>query len=222
MKNNTSDLKKILAFTHTLYGLKTLLRFKGLPYWEDAHWDRWDSVAEHCWRMAMLALTLHPYLQLKTDILKTLEIILIHDIVELTASDYSPIGKHGVGGGHAFDHQAFQNKYVREMAAAKTIFKSLPPKMSRKYIFLFQDYMNTKVDPKKATPEGKFAYALDKIEATVQIIDWRKLKKDWPREHFTKSIKYLFEWSDYDPALKAFCRLLKSEGLKILKPMKTS
>lgn len=210
------QLKLILAFAHDLHGLKTLLRFRGMPGWENAHWERWDSVAEHSYRMALLAVLISPHLKSALNLEKTLKMILIHDIVELVTNDFSPMEEHGGAGGHAFSKQAFANKYDREMAASKMIFKKLPPKQSKEFQLLFKEYINTKAYPTKATPEGKFAYALDKIEATIQIVDWRKTKNDWPQDHFKKSISYLFEWASYDPALKLFCKMIKKEGAEII------
>ncbi len=211
------ELAQILEFTHTLGGLKNLLRFKGMPFWEDAHWERWDSVAEHSHRMALLAIMLYPHLSTPITLEKTLKIILIHDVVELLTSDYSPMGKHGNAGGHAFDNQAFTTKYEREMAAAKQLFSALPPDQGIEFVNLFEEYINTKAFPGKATSEGKFAYALDKIEAVIQIIDYRKLNSDWSQEHFDKSMQYMFEWTSYDPGLLAFCELIRKEGSKITK-----
>lgn len=217
MSTTNQDLAKILEFTHYIYSLKTILRFRGMPGWEDGDWDRWDSIAEHSYRMALLGVMLEPYLKVKVDLFKTLKMILVHDIVEIIAKDYNPLAKQGEGGGHAFSHTAFQEKYLRELAAAKIIFKKLPAKFNSEFVSLFREYIDTKGNPELATPEGRFAYALDKIEAAIQVIDWRKTKKNWSKDHFAKSMKYMFEWSDYDPALKQFCQMIQTEGKKIIK-----
>lgn len=216
-KISPKTLSKILEFSHFVYGLKTILRFKGMPGWEDADWERWDSVSEHTHRMALLAILLEPYLIKKVNLLRTLKMILIHDVVELIAKDYSPLREQKDGGGHAFDAQEFTKKYLREISVARSIFARLPDELSKELNSLFVEYINTKANPKKATNEGKFAYALDKIEAVIQIIDWRRPRKNWEKENFQKSIKYLFEWSSFDPVLKQFCKLLKAEGEKIVK-----
>lgn len=207
-----SDLNEILKFCHYMFGLKKVLRFKGSPFLSDLKIDRWDSVAEHSYRMALLAIMLAPYLKTKIDLLKTLKITLIHDIVELKANDSNPFIKTGKQGGHAFDKKSFLDKYERETLAAKKIFAQLPKKVGQEFNELFLEYINSKAEPSLATPEGKFAYALDKIEAVIQIIDWRKAQKNWPKENFTKSMQYLFEWSSFDPGLKMFSNLLADEG----------
>lgn len=166
--------------------------------------------------MALLAVMLEPYIKTKVNLLKTLRMILIHDIVELTAKDFNPVAKHNKGGGHAFNHKAFNEKYQREINAAEEVFKELPKNFKKEFKSLFREYIGTKASPETATPEGKFAYALDKIEAAIQIIDWRAPKKNWQKEYFEKSMKYLFEWSSYDQTLKSFCDLIRKEGQQII------
>lgn len=172
MKTSTiSDLEAILTFTHEMYGLKTLLRFRGMPGWEDGDWDRWDSVAEHSYRMALLAVLITPYLSEEINLAKTLKMIFVHDVVELIAKDYNPLAKQGKAGGHAFNHKAFQDKYLREFSASKIVFNPLPKPIRSEFISLFREYIDTKGNPEIATLEGKFAYALDKIEAAIQVVD---------------------------------------------------
>ncbi len=207
-----NDLKRLLDFSHALYGMKKLLRFKGMPGWEHFTPERWDSVAEHTYRMAMLALQLEPYLKTKVNLSHTLKMILIHDIVELQALDYSPMGKHDNGGGHAFDKQAFQSKYEREIQASQSLFSSLPTEHAQAYQNLFQEYINTKAYPEKGTPEGRYAYALDKIEAVMQIIDWMHEGYTWDASRMEESRRYVTEWTAYEPALTEFVQLLFDEA----------
>ncbi len=210
------DLIKILNFTHEMHKVKGILRFKGMPGWENENIERWDSVAEHSYRMALLAVMIYPYLKEKPSLEKVLKMILIHDIVEIVALDYSPISSHGNGGGHAFDHDAFVEKYNREIDAANNIFKNLPEELSNEFISLFKEYINTKADKENSTVEGCFAYALDKIEATIQIIDWKKETKNWEKERFEKSMTYMHEWSDYDSVLKNLADLIEKEARLLL------
>lgn len=206
------NLTKILSFTHEIYKVKNLLRYKGMPGWENDNIERWDSVAEHSYRMAIMAVMISPYLEEKVNLEKVLKMILVHDIVEILALDYSPIASHGSGGGHAF-----QEKYKRELSASEIIFKELPEDLYKEFSALFAEYVNTKADKDASTPEGRFAYALDKLEATVQIIDWRKESKNWEKENFTKQMEYMHKWSDYDLNLKKFANLVEEEAKQLVK-----
>jgi 5'-deoxynucleotidase YfbR-like HD superfamily hydrolase len=142
--------------------------------------------------------------------------ILVHDIIEIEAIDYNPISTHGGGGGHAFDHSAFEEKYLREMKAARNIFEKLPSELAEDFMSLFEEYINTKAKKELATREGCFAYALDKIEAVVQVTDWKKWKNKSDNNYFKKSMDYMHTWSDYEPALKEFADLVEGEARKLI------
>ena len=213
---NNEDLIKILKFSHEIYKVKNLLRYKGMPGWENDNIERWDSVAEHSYRMALMSVMISPYLQEKINLEKVLKIILIHDIVEILALDYSPMSSHGNGGGHAFNENAFQEKYKREMMAAEIIFKNLPDNLYKEFTSLFAEYINTKANKELSTNEGRLAYALDKIEATIQIIDWRRESKNWEKGNFIKQMEYMPHWADYDLNLKNFASVVEKEARELV------
>jgi len=51
------SLKKFFDFATELEALKKLERFKGQPYWRDyPEIPRYESVADHTWRLGMLVL----------------------------------------------------------------------------------------------------------------------------------------------------------------------
>ena len=207
---NTKELEQILGFLHQMSAVKNLLRYKGMPGWEHAHIERWDSVAEHQWRFALMAVMYHKYIADKPDLLKTVKMILVHDIVELLAVDYSPVATHKGAGGHAFSDKAYTTKFEREEAAAHEIFRSLPEEQRDECIALWREYAMTKLEPETSTPEGRYAYALDKLEAQIQIVDWNG-GGTWTAERTEQSKKYAGEWSAYDPALSYVCNLLVEE-----------
>ena len=214
---NTEDLAKILSFTHEMYKVKNLLRFKGLSLWKNENIERWDSVAEHSYRMALLAIMIAPYLEEKVDLEKVLKMVLVHDIVEILALDYNPLFKQGDKGGHAFNENAFLEKYKREISAAESIFKNLPDELYKEFVSLFEEYINTKANKDSSTKEGRFAYALDKIEGTIQVIDWKKESKDWDKDYFEKSMEYMHTWTDYEPNLKNLADLIEKEAKELVK-----
>lgn len=206
-----TDIIQITKFLHTMNNLKHLLRYQGMPGWEGVQIDRWDSVAEHTYRMALMAMLYHPYIESKPNLERTLKMILVHDIVELIANDYSPMRGHNGAGGHAFDMNAYKDKYERESAAADIIFKDLPVDLKNECIGLWQEYAGTKLKGIDATAEGKYAYALDKLEAGMQIIDWKDKEFDWNAERTERNVKYTNEWAKYDPSLLQVAEFLKSE-----------
>ncbi len=205
------DVIEITKFLHSMHNLKQLLRFKGMPGWDNTSIDRWDSVAEHSYRMALMAVLYHQYIKPKPNLEQVLKMILVHDIVELIANDYSPMKGHNNAGGHAFNDKAYEDKYERENAAANLIFKDLPQKIKKECIYLWKEYANAKLHKEKATKESKYAYALDKLEAGMQIIDWNDKNVTWSTDRTERTIKYIKEWSNYDKTLKTVAEILELE-----------
>ncbi len=206
-----TDIEEITKFLHTMSNLKHLLRFKGMPGWENTAIDRWDSVAEHSYRMALMAVLYHPYIESKPNLEKTLKMILVHDIVELIANDYSPMKGHNGAGGHAFDMNAYKNKYERESVAAQIIFRDLPQATKEDCIALWKEYADTKLKDSEASSESKYAYALDKLEAGMQIVDWKENINKWTPERTERSSKYTEEWTKYDKTLSEVAEIIKAE-----------
>src|ERR1700712_5873741 len=52
---------------------------------------RQESVAEHTWRMSLMAVLLEPLLQQKIDTARLLKMIILHDLVEAEATDISAL-----------------------------------------------------------------------------------------------------------------------------------
>src|SRR5258705_1774579 len=52
---------------------------------------RQESVAEHTWRMSLMAVLIEPLLKQKVDTARLLKMIIIHDLVEAEAKDISAL-----------------------------------------------------------------------------------------------------------------------------------
>src|SRR5437764_9022274 len=52
---------------------------------------RQESVAEHTWRMSLMAILMEPLLKQNVDITRLLKMIIIHDLVEAEAGDISAL-----------------------------------------------------------------------------------------------------------------------------------
>lgn len=76
---------------------------------------RKENDAEHAWHMAIMTVLLAGYADEKIDVLKTVTMLLIHDIVEIDAGDT-----------YAYDEEALKTQKVREDAAKERIFSILP------------------------------------------------------------------------------------------------
>ena len=76
---------------------------------------RKENDAEHAWHMAIMTILLSEYAKEEIDVLKTVTMLLIHDIVEIDAGDT-----------YAYDEEAKKTQREREVKAADRIFGMLP------------------------------------------------------------------------------------------------
>ncbi len=76
---------------------------------------RKENDAEHSWHLAMCALVLQEYMPEPVDVARTVELVLIHDLVEIWAGD-----------AYAYDAQAQAAQHEKEVQAAEKLFGMLP------------------------------------------------------------------------------------------------
>lgn len=107
---------------------------------------RRENSAEHSWHLAMMALILHEYANEPVDLLHTLKLLLVHDIVELDAGDT-----------FAYDFDGARSKAAREQAAADRIFGLLPADQSPALRALWDEF------EARESAESCFANALDRL-----------------------------------------------------------
>jgi putative hydrolase of HD superfamily len=108
---------------------------------------RKENDAEHAWHMAIMTLLLSEYATEEIDVLRTISMLLIHDLVEIDAGDT-----------YAYDEDAKKTQGDRERRAADRIYGILPEDQGRKLYELWLEFEERK------TPEAKFARAMDNIQ----------------------------------------------------------
>ncbi len=111
---------------------------------------RQETDAEHAWHMALMAILLSEYSNEPIDILKTVTMLLIHDLVEIDAGDT-----------YAYDEAANKDKTEREKAGADRIFSILPQDQASALRALWDEF------EEEQTPEAKFAHAMDNIQPVM-------------------------------------------------------
>lgn len=109
-----------------------------------------ENDAEHAWHMSIMTLILSEYANENIDVLKTISMILIHDIVEIDAGDT-----------YAYDEEAKKTQKERELAAADRIFGMLPKDQAVKFRELWDEFEACE------TPEAKFARTMDNIQPAM-------------------------------------------------------
>lgn len=109
-----------------------------------------ENDAEHAWHMALMCLVLSEYVNEDIDLLKTISMILIHDIVEIDAGDT-----------YAYDEDGKKTQKTREEKAADRIFGLLPDDQRKKFRALWEEFEECK------TKESKFAHTIDNIQPAM-------------------------------------------------------
>lgn len=111
---------------------------------------RKENDAEHAWHMAIMTILLSEYANEKIDVLKTVTMLLIHDIVEIDAGDT-----------YAYDEEGKKTQHQREQAAAERIFGLLPADQAEKMKDLWEEFEQNE------TAEAKFAHTMDNIQPVM-------------------------------------------------------
>jgi putative hydrolase of HD superfamily len=125
--------------------------------------SRREDDADHSWHLAMMCAVLGEHSNEKIDVLKTMTMVLIHDLVEIDAGDT-----------YAYDPTANVSKMDRELAAAERIFNLLPEDQALQMRSLWDEF------EERRTPEAKFAATLDRLQPF--ILNAVSEGKSW-REH---------------------------------------
>ncbi len=112
--------------------------------------ERKENDAEHAWHMAIMAILLSEYANEAIDVLKTVTMLLIHDLVEIDAGDT-----------YAYDEEGKKTQREREEKAAGRIFGLLPRDQGEKLRKIWEEFEAWE------TPEAKFAHAMDNIQPTM-------------------------------------------------------
>ncbi len=139
-----SELTGILEFLRSAERLKNTVR--------SAHTSkgRRESVAEHTWRLCLMALVLKDHFP-KVDFERLVKICIIHDLGEAIGGDIpAPLqGSEGAKAG-------------QERADLMKLLDPLPEELRNEITSLWDEYEQA------STPEARLAKALDKLETILQ------------------------------------------------------
>ena len=111
---------------------------------------RRENDAEHAWHMAIMTVLLSEYANEKIDVLRTVTMLLIHDIVEIDAGDT-----------YAYDEEGIKTQRERECKAADRIYALLPEDQKKKLRDIWEEFEAGE------TPEAKFAHTMDNIQPAM-------------------------------------------------------
>lgn len=135
-------LEKQLSFLREIDRLKTVVRQSPL-----LDKSRKENSAEHSWHLAMYALLLNEYASGSVNTNRVIQMLLLHDIVEIDVGDFP------IHGGSSSTLQVEQ-----ESRAAQRLFGLLPPQQGDELLALWQEFEGAE------TEDAKFAKALDRFQ----------------------------------------------------------
>lgn len=108
---------------------------------------RKENDAEHAWHMAVMTVLLSEYANEEIDVLRTMTMLLIHDLVEIYAGDT-----------YAYDEEGKKTQKSREIAAADRLFQMLPEDQGKKFREIWEEF------EAENTPESRFARTMDNLQ----------------------------------------------------------
>ena len=150
---------------------------------------RHESVAEHSWRLALLAYWLHDDFQ-ELDMDKVVRMCLIHDLGEAFTGDIPTFDKT----------QADEN---REEALLFAWVDSLPEPFRTEMAALYREMAA------RETPEAKLYKALDNLEAVIQHNE--SDLSTWSENEFSLNLTYGRDKAAWSPVLLALRDAVRTE-----------
>jgi putative hydrolase of HD superfamily len=111
--------------------------------------SRFENTAEHSWHIALMAIVLAEHANEPVNAGHVVKMLLVHDLVEIDAGDTPAYGEQG-------------DKGSLEAQAAERIFGLLPDDQRDEFLALWREF------EARATPESRFANAIDRLLPTYQ------------------------------------------------------
>jgi putative hydrolase of HD superfamily len=115
--------------------------------------SRRENSAEHSWHIIVTAIVLREYAAEPVNFERVLEMLAVHDLVEIDAGDT-----------FAYDAQGNRTRVEREERAADRLFGMLPAGSGVALRALWEEFEAI------ATPESRFANAIDRFQPFLQNV----------------------------------------------------
>jgi putative hydrolase of HD superfamily len=153
-----------LSFVIEVDRLKTVLRQSPLVAAE-----RRENDAEHSWHLALMTILLAEHADEPVDVGHTVQLVVVHDLVEIYAGD-TPL----------YDDVGARSQQAREAAAADRLFGLLPADQAKRFRALWDEF------EARETPEARFAKAMDRLEPL--LLNWMARGGTWQTPGVTAEV----------------------------------
>jgi len=189
---NHDRLRKQLDFIFEVDKIKSIIRKTKL-----FDKSRFENDAEHSWTVCLMALAMKEYANFTVDIEKVIQMLLIHDVIEVYCGDTFLYAKER------------ESIHVKEDEAAKKIFGMLEADQRDFYYKLWCEF------EARETNEAKFAAVFDRLEPLLQ--NFKNEGYTWKANGITKEMviaknSYIADGSE---ELWAFARSLIDESVEL-------
>jgi putative hydrolases of HD superfamily len=136
--------------------------------------SRLENAAEHSWQLAIMAMVLaEHYYPMGLDLPRVLQMLLIHDLVEIDAGDV-----------HFCDTAQRRKQVEKEAKAADRLFNLLPHDQAQILFGLWQEFEN------QESEEAIFAHILDRLQPLLHgyVTEGRTWRENGVTRHHLLSI----------------------------------
>ncbi|MCG6877872.1 MAG: HD domain-containing protein [Deltaproteobacteria bacterium] len=136
--------------------------------------SRLENAAEHSWQLAIMAMVLaEHYYPMGLDLPCVLQMLLIHDLVEIDAGDV-----------HFCDTAQRRKQMEKEAKAADRLFNLLPHDQAQIFFGLWQEFEN------QESEEAIFAHILDRLQPLLHgyVTEGRTWRENGVTRHHLLSI----------------------------------
>jgi putative hydrolase of HD superfamily len=147
-------LEKLLRFSEIIGRLKVTKRAGWISH---VGIDRPESVADHSFRCAVLAMCISDLVNANTE--KLIRMLLLHDIHEALTGDYDYFAKK---------EMSINEVKSQERAAIKEVLSLLPEELKARYLSLWEEFEN------QTTLEAILANDIDKVEMMIQALEYER------------------------------------------------
>ena len=142
------DLDSLLKFTAEIDKMTSVFRRTLL-----LDRSRAENDAEHSWHIAVMALIFEKYASEKVNVQHAVEMLLVHDLVEIYAGDT-----------FAYDTAGNSDKAAREQTSADKLFSMLDNEHGTHLRNLWEEF------DKRESPDAKYANCMDRIQPFLHNI----------------------------------------------------
>jgi len=181
-----------------------------------------ESIAEHTFRVAIMAWVLAGKKDKKMNIEKLLKMALVHDLCEVYSGDITPYDsilpkdkkkrrellKTWPRFTESQRKRLSENKFKKEKAGLEKLIKKLPGGLKQEMKSLWMDYEHGK------SPEGRFFKHADRLESFLQAAEYWRANNNVPQKPYWIQAEELHD----DPVLLKFIEQIDKEFHKKVKP----